>query len=317
MKRLTLCIAGSLVLATGAWGCADDTPDEGLGSSAAGGSGVAGTVGSATGRDRSSCAARTGGAEATHIVVSLRWPATLALEAGEGEMHLWTRADLTVKDGVVTGTVRPCGTVIPALTKTAAIGGGQVQIEIPGSVWDAPSMPVFQLRGTSAGFGVGAAITMEPVASLLGAALHDPRNDAWPAGASQLTTTDPDGDGQPGLKAVPRTDPPFAAPPLDLAGVLDPKGARADEVDLATRTVLSLAGARDSCTSAAGTANVTRVDSHVVGCHVRGGGRCTAAQADFVDIAQPHFEVRSATFRMVDIPATATCADVRAALPVH
>lgn len=318
MKSMTLCITGALAVAMAAWGCADDTADgprtdtDGANEGSGGDEGGPGrSTMSADDTVEAGCPALTSTSAANHIVITVRWPGSLAIKAGEGELHLWTKADLSFADAAISGTVRSCGSLIPALTKTALVGGGKVQPEIPGPVWEAPSMPVFQVTGTSGGFDVGAAIVMNRLASTVGLTMPDPLNDPWPDLPSQLATVDHDGDGQPGIKAVPRTDPPFGTPPVDLLG------AQADEIYLATRTVLGLTGTRDSCTSARGTAQVSSVDSHIVGCHVKGGGTCTAAQSDFIDAIQPKFTVESATFEMVQIPKTATCADVRAALPAR
>lgn len=281
-----------------------------------GGSGGGGGDGGTTAMG-GSCPTQASGSAANHIVITVSWPDSLGLKAGEGEMHVWTKADLTFDGNDVTGTVKPCGSMIPALTKSDLAGGGMVQTVIPDEVWEAASMPVFDVKGSISGFDVGATIGMEPVASVVGATLADPANDPWPASAAQLTTVDADGDGQPGIKAVPRTDGDFQAPPLDLNGALDPMGDRADELYLASRTMVKLAGTRDSCTSAKGTADVTHVDSHVVGCHVKGKDYCTAEQSKFVDDNQPKFTIKSATYEMVQVPAGATCADVRAALPAE
>lgn len=328
MKFMTPCIivAGALGMSMAASGCGETTADEGqdgaedgwgreepeaesvpdVGDRSGGATANAGSGGG--------CPRQTSTSVASHIVVRVSWPGSIAVEAGQGVMHLWTKADLDFTGSTLTGTARACGSVIPPLAKSELVGGGRVQVQIPGAVWEAPGMPVFEVRGTTSGFGVGAALSMEPVASLVGLTMSNPLNAAWPERAAQITAVDHDGDGRPGMRAIPRTDGPFSAPPVDLAGVLDPNGPRADEVDLAIRTVLELDGTRDSCTSARGTARV-RVDSHVVGCHIRGGGVCTKKQADFVDGAQPRFSVQSATFEMVEVPAKASCADVRAALP--
>jgi len=325
MKGMTLCIVGTVASAMAAWGCAGDTPDdprtttdgEDDGTEGGAGGSIRFTTSAAGGTQGGECPAQTSSSAANHIVIAVRWPASLAIAAGEGELHVWTKADLTFAGDAITGTVRPCGSLNPALTKAAFVGGGQVQLEFPGAVWDAPSMPVFMVTGTNRGFDVGAELSVNRVASLVGLTMSDPLNGPWPANASEITAVDHDGDGQPGIRAVPRTNPPFSAPPLDLAGVLDPRGARADRVYLATRTVLALSGERESCTSARGTAQVTSVDSHIVGCRVKGGGICTAAQSDFIDASQPRLTAESATFEMVQVAKTATCADVRAALPAR
>lgn len=338
MERLTLRITGILAFALAAGACGEGTTDgengahggerggsAGAGPASSSDSGAPGdsgadsgpgkgTGGSDDGKD-TTCPSRTDGSVASHVVITVSWPASLAIEAGTGQIHVWTKADLTYDRTSVTGTVRPCGSTIPALTKTDVVGGGQVQIELPAAVWDAPAMPVFQATGSTTGFDVGSKIKVNPVASLLGLAMQDPMNAPWPDAPSQVTTVDHDGDGQAGIAAVPRTDVPFAAPPLDLGGVLDPRAPRPDHIFLSTRTVLALDGARDTCKSARGTASVTKVDSHVVGCHVLGGGLCTTSQSDFIDLMQPKFTIVSGTFDMVDVPGAATCAEVRAALP--
>lgn len=342
MKSLMLCVMGTFATTMGAPCCGgeslvrdessapgDDDPGGGDGPDIEGTPGrpdIEGTTGGEAGEKPpldagngagSGCPVQTRSTAASHIVITVRWPASLAIAAGQGEVHLWTKAELTFEKDRFTGTARPCGSTIPALTKAALVGGGQVKLEFPGPVWESPAMPVFQVTGSSAGFDLGAALSMDPVASAVGLTMDDPLNDAWPGQASQVTVVDHDGDGSPGIRAIPRTDPPFGAPPLDLGGVVDPNGARADEVYLATRTVVQLAGTRGSCTSAAGTAQVSSFDSRVVGCHVKGGGACTRAQSDFIDAVQPKLEVVSATFEMVQVPPAATCAAVRAALPVR
>lgn len=327
MKILTPCITGALMTSLAAWGCGNTSADERADpDEAADGPGdtppevvddPGGSTLIAARLPAPGCPTRTSSSVASHIVIEVSWPSSLAIAAGSGEVHVWTKADLAYQGNDYTGTARPCGSLIPPLTKAALVGGGQVGIEIPGSAWDSPRMPVFQIRGSTGGFTPGSSIAMEPVTSLVGLTMANPMSDPWPGQASLLTPVDHDGDGRPGIKAIPRKDPPFGAPPVDLAGVLDPKGARADEVDLAMRTILGLSGARDSCTSAEGRAQVTRLDSHVVGCHIEGAGACTQAQSDFIDASQPRFDIGSATFQMVEVPASATCADVRAVLPAH
>jgi hypothetical protein len=60
----------------------------------------------------------------------------------------------------------------------------------------------------------------------------------------------------------------------------------------------------------------THFDNHVMGCHVMGGQECTAAEATFVDNNRTIFQVSSATNQIKIVPDNATCADVRAALPM-
>jgi hypothetical protein len=53
----------------------------------------------------------------------------------------------------------------------------------------------------------------------------------------------------------------------------------------------------------------------VVGCHVSGGGECSGAQVDFIDMNSSAYNVAGGTFTSVVVPDAATCADARAALP--
>ena len=61
---------------------------------------------------------------------------------------------------------------------------------------------------------------------------------------------------------------------------------------------------------------VAHFDSHVIGCHVSGGADCTTAQANFVDQNRTIYEAGTSTIELAVVPDTATCADVRAALPL-
>jgi hypothetical protein len=259
---------------------------------------------------------------ANHIIAQISWPANTGVEGGSGTLHVWTMTELhwdaKNPDGTVpvTGTVQPCGSVIPALTKSALAGGGQVQTVIPDDVWDAPSMPQFEATGVLGGFGPGSAVTMEPVASLVGASLPDPANSPWPANGKDIVGVDHDGDGQPGILARPRTDAGFAAPPVSFLGAIDPNAPRASELYLATRTMVKLDGTRDTCDSASGPAQVLKFESHVIGCRRNDGAVCNTDEATFIDSNQPTFTVGSATYEMKQLPDGATCADVRALLPM-
>jgi hypothetical protein len=66
-------------------------------------------------------------------------------------------------------------------------------------------------------------------------------------------------------------------------------------------------------------ADVPMFDSHVVGCHrVSGGdanGDCQAADIGFVDDGRTLYKVAGATWTAKRVADTASCADVRAALP--
>jgi hypothetical protein len=88
------------------------------------------------------------------------------------------------------------------------------------------------------------------------------------------------------------------------------------------RSVVSLSGSLTSCTEVQGTATVSHLDNHVIGCHIygqpqtdAGANHCTADQATFVDGNSPALVASSATFDSVLLGDAPTCPDVRAALP--
>jgi hypothetical protein len=136
----------------------------------------------------------------------------------------------------------------------------------------------------------------------------------WPKSYTGIMAVDADGDGSPGFTAIPRQGGGFVAPPTGL-GLLG-SAPSADKVYLASRTIVSLGGKLTSCTEQAGTATITFFDSHVVGCHVKGGGECTPAQVDFIDQSRTDYKVSTGVFTSKQVAETATCADVRAALPM-
>ena len=92
--------------------------------------------------------------------------------------------------------------------------------------------------------------------------------------------------------------------------------SRADQVYIATRQVTSASLARTACDQASGTATFAHFNNHVVGCHVMGGDDCQPTEVNFIDQNRTIYEITSATARTKIVAETATCADVRAALPM-
>ncbi len=304
--------------ATGSGG-SGATGSGGMGGEGATGVGGAGTGGSPNGCDNNAKSATSGNL----IVAQVSWPAKTGIEAGKGTMYIWTKSVLSFGDpdpstGEIeaTGEAQPCGSIIPELTKTGIAGGGKVQTVIPNETWDKPSMPKIPAKGKLSGFDIGATVSMDPIVSLVGLTMSDPQGP-WPSSAKAINAVDHDGDGQPGILAKPRTDPPYSAPPTSLFEALNANGKRATEVYVVTRTMIQLGGTRDTCTSATGNATVYMFDNHVVGCKRNDGKICTQAESDFIDQNQPKFTVQSATYEMVQLPEGASCADVRTALPAN
>jgi hypothetical protein len=205
--------------------------------------------------------------------------------------------------------------VLPPAGLSGLVGGGMVLIEIPNSAWDASQQPQFQVDGTQTSWDAGGTISYS-YAALLGFTMADPATAAWPASYTGISmTTDPDGDTNPGMTATPRSSSGYVLPPTSALGALG-VGSRADQLYLVIRNVVSTMLTRSSCEDASGTATVMHFDNHVIGCHVSGGGACSSTEVKFIDDNRTIYSVTSATITTKIVADGASCADVRAALPM-
>jgi len=255
---------------------------------------------------------------AVQISMDVTWAAGTATNAGTGKVVLWNRSQLTSTGTVLGGETITCGTVLPDLILNAlgniAAGGSKVLIEIPTKDWDAPTMPKYPSNGTLAAWSVGSAITIDPTVVLVGLTMPDP-NAVWPASGMGIATVDADSDGKPGMLAVPKADGGYTQPPTAIG--LIGSAPVADNLYLVSRTSVALAGKTTTCEEQAGTAMVKYFDSHVVGCHVKTpAAECTPTQVDFIDQSRSIYKTTTGTFKSKKIADGATCADVRAALPL-
>jgi hypothetical protein len=248
---------------------------------------------------------------AIHQILNVTWPATLGASGGTGKFHIWELAKPLMSGTTSSGMRQPCGTDVPEATLAAIVGGGKLKIEVPSAVWDAQPPLQFPLASTQSGWAPNSTIKWTAQPALVGLTMTDP-NAAWPASYTSITTADVDKDGKPGLTSIPKSDTGYVNPPLSILGSL---GDKADQVYVATRTDVDMDGVFTSCTDQSGTTKTKYLDNHVVGCHVAGGGECTAAQAKFLDDNRTLFTVTGGTYVAKIVPDTATCADVRAALP--
>jgi hypothetical protein len=277
-----------------------------------GGAGTTGGAGATgTGGNGGPCAPRTTFAEASHTVVNVSWRAGLASTAGSGQVHLWAKTVVTASGNTLTGTLQACGSVLPATTLGALAGGGMLLIEIPDAAWDAPSMPRFELEATQTGWDVGSTVTYA-YAALIGFTMNDPATAPWPMDYTGITmTSDAESDGSPGLTAVPRSGAGYTLPPTSIL-----QNARVDRIYSVLRNVASTTLTRTSCDQTSGPVTFTHFENHVIGCHVMGGSDCSPDAVEFVDDNRTIYEVAGATARTKVVAETATCADVRAALPM-
>jgi hypothetical protein len=270
-----------------------------------GAGGVGGTGGAVE------CAPRSTWAEASHLIVNVTWPAGVAAMSGTGKLHVWGKAVFTASGNTLSGTLQACGIALPPTTLTALGGGGMIQIDVPGAAWDAPSMPRFPFQGTQAGWNVGSTVSYS-YAALLGFTMADGATASWPSSYTGITmTNDAEGDTKVGLTSRPRGSSGYTLPPTSIL-----QTSRADELYIVVRQVTSAALTRTACDRTAGTATLAHLDNHVVGCHVSGGSDCSATEVNFIDTNRTIYDITGATAETMVVAETATCADVRAALPM-
>jgi len=216
---------------------------------------------------------------------------------------------------MLTGTLKPCGSVLPPTSLTALVGGGMILIEIPNAAWDAAGMPTFQMQQMQTGWNVGSMLN-NSYAVMIGYTMANGATADWPPSYTGVTmTADSDGDMNPGLTALPRNASPYVLPPTSSIGALL-NGPRADKVYLVTRNVASNMMTRTSCNESSGTSTFMHFDNHVVGCHISGGSECKPEEVDFIDMNRTKYVVMSATIDSKVVADAATCADVRAAFPM-
>jgi hypothetical protein len=286
----------------------------GTGGSAGGATGTGGSTGGATGTG--GCTARSKFTQAAHETLTVTWPAGTATLGGTGTVHLWGKIAFTADGNSLTGSMQACGTVLPPAELSALVGGGMLLIEFPPAAWDAPSAPHFDITGgTLAGWKVGDTFTYTYTA-LVGFTMADGTTAPWPASYTGITMpTDFEGDAIPGLTSVPRGSGGYVLPPTSIAGAIG-LGSRADKVYITNRNVATVTHKWTSCDEGAGTEEFKYFNNHVIGCHVMGAADCTAAEIKFVDDNRTIFSVTSASTKTKIVPDTATCADVRNALPM-
>ena len=282
-------------------------PDGAAGTSGAGGGGGAGTTGTGGGP----CPPRTTYTEASHLIVNVSWPAGIAYMRGDGALHVWGKVVYTANGNTLSGMLQACGISLPATTLTPLGGGGMIQIDVPNDKWEAPSMPRFQVDGTQTAWDIGATLNFSYVA-LIGFTMADAATATWPTSHTGITmTNDAEGDMHVGLTAVPRSGGTYKLPPTSIA-----QSARADQLYIVIRQVASATLTRTACDQASGSAMFMHIDNHVVGCHVMGGSDCITDDITFIDNNRAIYEITGATAQTKVVADTATCADVRAALPM-
>lgn len=246
------------------------------------------------------------------LTVATSWPSGVALSSGSGTSEVWAKFQLTPTGALVPGSMAACGVSLPDFSLQPALGFERYAVDFNIPLFDAvPPRTVAtdaEIRVEGEGFP-GDVISMSEAALVLGTTLADPLNDPWPA-AGDLINNDMDGDGKRGVTLAHVNDAAHVYMRVDPLGTV-----RSDRGYYAARVVFSARGTVLSCDEIQGQAMVPRVDTHLVGCSLVGGGECSTLQRDTLDGLRPLFSLDDATYRAIKVGDHATCQTARSALP--
>jgi hypothetical protein len=259
------------------------------------------------------------GAWALKVTATVSWAATGVVGAGTNQtVHLWALVQGTQTGNTLSGTELPCGITLPDFS--AVLGLLTYGVSFPNSLFDSGYLTAVSSSLTVGSTMPGATLTSPDVANLIGISFANPATAAWPnLATAQTDQVDQDKDMQVGVTAVPKSGGIYSSIPVALPPFPQPV-VYADLLYFALRSVISLNGKLTSCTQASGSATVSHLDNHIIGCHVQGAdagaaGNCTAAETMFADTNSPVLTASSATFNAVMLTNAATCPNVRVALP--
>ncbi len=276
------------------------------------------------------------GTWASRLTIDVTWAPQglngIILASGSGEIKQWIKG-VRVQTGTSTSDATVvCGIALPDFQETAIAGGETYGVRFPNALFDGAdggggSLPTFTVSAALSGLTAGATYSTTTTAALLGLSMTNPTTDAWPA--TITTEVDMEHDGKPGVTADTATGSPYSNIPTALPPIFG-QPPRANKLYVAIRQVTIVTATVTDCDHMSGTVSIpviqskAAIDSHVLGCALADGGDCTTttalptqtSQAAFVDNTQPVFTPSGTSdVHSVRLPAGATCADVRAALP--
>jgi hypothetical protein len=266
---------------------------------------------------------------ATKITIAVSWvPQGLMgviLAPGNGAIEQWIMSDRAVNGMATTDTATVCGIALPDFKSTAIVGSENYGVRFPDSLFDTPAfLPPFTIPGMLGDSTPHSSFTTSATAVLIGMTLPAAATAAWPA--TVTTDVDSDKDGEPGVSVGDATGPVLSGASGMYSDIpVDGFGSRSNHLDIVIRQVTRLTGTASDCDHVSGSVTIPRIpntasgkfaiDSHVMGCDLVSGAKCSASQANFVDTTQPVFSPSGATeFTSVRMPG-ATCAMVRQLLP--
>jgi cysteine-rich repeat protein len=261
------------------------------------------------------------GAWAAKIVFQTSFGDGQALATHSGPLYVWAKLALTQSGRQLTGTIQPCGLIIPDFQAGQATGSEWYGLDFPDAIW--AHTRAFPVSGALSNSSPGATLTIGTMSLLYGVDLTNPLG-SWPSAADLVggvggSLVDDDADGAPGITVLAKTGPipgssdSYSYPIVNLDNI--PDVLRAKSFDLAIRALASVSGRLDTCTGTSGRVGISAIDDHVVACTYTTGGACAPADAQLADLIKPIYTVTSATYLAQKVQSTADCAAVRAAVP--
>ncbi len=324
-------------------GAADAASDTGspvdAGSDGAGGVDAGHDAGGAKdgGVDAGSDAAATcdfAGTWGSRLVIDVNWTpqgiTSIILAPGSGTITQWIKSTRTRNGSRWTETSAACGIQLPDFQSTSFGGNELYGIRFPNSLFDNPYIPTFDVSATIGGNAAGATYSTASAAVLLGLTLTNPTTAVWPSAATANgSQVDMDQDNHPGVTADTLNTAGgggYTYPPTDA---FRSAAGRADQLYLVIRQVTQLSATFGDCDHLTGTVSIpsiddpststtkAAIDSHIIGCRLAASGTtCSTTQSNFIDNTQPVFSPSGgSSFTSERMANTATCADVRTALP--
>jgi hypothetical protein len=277
-----------------------------------------------------------------HVKLSVTWagtPTVLQPSSGPQNVDIYLLENGTNDgSGKLSGTGRACGVTLPDVQLVLNSGSSppKLHLEFP-DIWDKTTMPTFPVTGTQTSRSPGGQLKYDSVVALLGlnpsgsTSTYANASTTWPppngAGTQpgtypQFTSgiSDDDGDGNPGITLHSTTPSGYQFIPTSI----DFAHTGANSVYLVSRNEIQLTGTvGPDCKGGSGTAVVKLFENHILGCVDDPSAQyknCSTTSGivtgpGFIDANRPVYIPGTATFTSKQLPAGATCADVRAALP--
>jgi hypothetical protein len=267
------------------------------------------------------------GTWATKITIAVSWvPQGLMgviLAPGMGAIEQWIVSN-RVQTGLATvDTANVCGIALPDFEGTMYVGGENYGVRFPNSLFDKPFLPAFAIPGMLGDSTPHASFATSATAVLIGMTLANAATATWPA--TVTTQVDSDMDGETGVSVGDATGPLPNSPSEVYSDIPVDISNRTNHLDIVIRQVTRLTGTASDCDHISGSVTIPRIpntasgkfaiDSHVIGCDLVAGTKCSQSQINFVDTTQPVFSPSGTTeFTSVRMPG-ATCPMVRQLLP--